>query len=285
MRDSNTPDLEPHATSTVRIGTYNILNPFHAVKWRTAEGLNEAGDDNWDQGRAQTILDNLRHASLDLCALQEVSARTYPLLAEASLDQGSCGLSLLHTHATREPEGAHGVAVLYQRARFELIRDVGLKTREEEHRSASCVDLRERESGRVYRVISVHLKGYNPYELDLEHKREAQKRGDHELKSYLGDALAELDGVDGVFVLGDFNEDAPEMEARGITSRQGQLIQAGFTWSGVIEPTEVKTERQIDWIFYRDLRATEAPTLTRLDVARDTSGSDHSLTGVRVSSL
>ena len=42
---SNTPR---HVKSFL-IGTYNILNPFHAVKWKTTEGLTEEGADNWDE--------------------------------------------------------------------------------------------------------------------------------------------------------------------------------------------------------------------------------------------
>lgn len=282
MRDSTST-----AQAAISIGTYNILNPFHAVKWITEEGLTAEGLDNWDLGRARAILSNLERSPLGICALQELSARTYPTLAQATLGGGECGLSELYTHATREPEGAHGVAVLYRRDRFELARDLELRTPEEEHRSAACVDLKSRETGLVYRVVSVHLKGYDPYETDVDIKRRAQVRGDRELASYIGGALTELEGVEGVFFLGDFNEDAVEMEERGETSRQGQLIAEGFAWSGTNEVTEVRSERQIDWILYRDQGAhasgdSSRYQLTRLNVAGDTSSSDHTLTGVKV---
>ena len=90
---------------SLRVGTYNILNPFHAVKWSTAEGLDEQGADNWLTGRRQALLDNLSRAQLDLCALQEISARTYPDLSRAMLNAQEVGITQLYTHFTQEEEG------------------------------------------------------------------------------------------------------------------------------------------------------------------------------------
>ena len=269
-----------HLNVSLRVGTYNILNPFHAVKWSTAEGLDEQGVDNWLTGRRQAIFDNLSQAALDLCALQEVSARTYPELSKAQLNHQEISLSQLYTHFTSDEEGAHGVAVLYNHHRFELIRDVRLRTPAEEYRSAACVDLKDREYGGIYRIVSVHLKGYNPYETNIDLKRESQKRGDRELASYLPHILDGSDRIDGIFIMGDFNEDAQEMRARGSTSRQGQLIAEAFHWSGVEEVTEKRTGRQIDWIFYRPCSGTHQADLKSIQLSQNYSASDHALTAM-----
>ena len=267
---------------SLRVGTYNILNPFHAVKWSTAEGLDEQGADNWLTGRRQALLGNLNRAQLDLCALQEISTRTYPDLSRAMLNTQEVGITRLYTHFTQDQEGAHGVTVIYNRQRFELIRDIGLKTPSEEHRCAACVDLRDRRDGRIYRVVSVHLKGYNPYETDLEQKRQSQRRGDAELSSYLPQVLTESEHIDGIFVMGDFNEDAQEMKARGLTSRQNQLLEAAFKWSGTEEVTEKRTGRQIDWIFYREQRAEYYTQLKSTPISQEYGASDHVLTAMHL---
>jgi len=264
------------------VGTYNILNPFHAVKWSTAEGLDELGADNWLTGRRQSILDNLGQASLDICALQELSARTYPEISQVRLNGQETKMSKLYTHFTLEPGGTHGVAVLYNNQRFELLRDVELRTPSAEYRCAACVDLRDRQSGRLYRVVSVHLKGYNPYETNLDEKRVSQRRGDHELANYLVDLLDDAEGLDGFFVMGDFNEDAQEMMTRGATSRQGQLMASGFNWSGAEEVTETRTGRQIDWIFYRDAQTPLQSNIHPQVISQEHNASDHVLIAVSV---
>lgn len=270
------------SSSTVRIGTYNILNPFHAVKWRTSEGLDDQGQDNWQQGRSASIIRNLTHAPIDICALQEISTLTYPALARAQLNQKSCLLSNLYTHFTQDSLGAHGVTVLYCSERFERVNDVCVQTLSSEYRCTTSVDLKDRNTGKVYRIASVHLKGYNPYEENISEKRNAQKRGDLELQRYVNELLQDTEGLQGIFILGDFNEDAEEMKARGHESRQGVLMQQHFSWSNTFESTEVRTGRQIDWIFYRDFDA-QPHTLKHLSLKQDLSASDHMLTAAELS--
>ena len=281
--------MSPANSTSINIGTYNILNPFHAVKWQTAEGLNEQQGDNWDEWRRDAILDNLRQAPLDICALQEVSARTHPELARAVLGGHSAQITQLYTHFTKEEAGAHGVCVLYREERFELISDRALRTPQDDHRCATYVELRDRESGLHYRVISAHLKGYNPYEETVEVKRGEQTRGDQEQLSYLAqlDAATALEEAEtstsgGVFFLGDFNEDAAEMQARGASSRQGQLASRGFIWSGVHAPTETRSGRQIDWVFYQSGHEQRQARLTPLAHPQNLAASDHALTSVRL---
>lgn len=271
----------PHSHSFY-IGTYNILNPFHAVKWKTLEGLNEQQEDNWDEWRREAILDNLQRSPLDICALQEVSARTYPELAQASLGGSPTQITQLYTHYTREAEGAHGVTILYRADRWEVVSDQGLKTPSEEYRCAACVDLRDARNQLVYRIISVHLKGYNPYEEVTEVKRGEQERGDQELTSYLESWTRDAEHLAGVIVLGDFNEDAEEMTARGGSSRQGRLITRGFTWSGAHAPTETRSGRQIDWILYQPRSTQDSLSVEATSVSQNLAASDHALTAVKL---
>ena len=80
-------------------------------------------------------------------------------------------------------------------------------------------------------------------------------------------------------MLGDFNEDAVEMERRGLESRQGQLIQAQFTWVGIVYPTETRSQRHIDWIFYKDLNE-DMHRVKFVQTEQNLSASDHALTVV-----
>lgn len=262
------------------IGTYNILNPFHAVKWNTIEGLNKAGKDNWEEGRREAILQNITTAQLSICALQEISERTHPELVVTTSSGQQMKCTKLWKHFTEEPEGAHGVTVLYDSERFSVVSDIGIKTTQEQYRYGTQVDLKDHLSGYTYRVISVHLKGYDPYETDLSKKEESQIRGDQELREYVAAFSQNLDGIDGIFVLGDFNEDTEEFIRRGPESRQGYLMEHGFKWTGVAHPTEVRSGRQIDWIFYRDLHE-DIYKIKEIGIQQDLSASDHSLTVVK----
>lgn len=261
------------------IGSYNILNPFHAVKWRTDEGLNNEGNNNWDEGRRRAIISNIQNMKLDICAIQELSDQTVNELQVPLEGAQHMMISTLWKHFTEEPEGAHGVAVLYNPNRFKLVQDRGLQTSQAQYRYATFVDLKDIQTGFIYRVLSVHLKGYDPYQQNLELKTESQKRGDNELTEYIEHCLQDLDAIDGIFVLGDFNEDAQEMSRRGANSRQGQLIQAGFNWTGITCPTETRSQRHIDWVFYKDLHQG-LHSIKYIEAKQDLSASDHALTVV-----
>ena len=108
------------------------------------------------------------------------------------------------------------------------------------------------------------------------------RAGFHELASYLPHILDGSDQLNGILVMGDFNEDAQEMRARGANSRQGQLIAADFVWSGAEEVTEKRTGRQIDWIFYREVDASAQVQLKSTTMTQEYSASDHVLTAASV---
>ena len=259
------------------IGSYNILNPYHAVKWTTDEGLDEQGEDNWETGRRSAIIKNIQEAQLDICALQELSDRTIDEIKIPISNEQYMQHSSLWKHFTEEEEGAHGVAVFYNPQRFSLVAEQGIKSSDPKFRYAACVDLKDLTNGFIYRVVSVHIKGYDPYEQDLDRKTESQKRGDQELSEYLMECSKNSEHLDGIFILGDFNEDAQEMERRGLDSRQGQLIKAQFSWTGVAYPTETRSQRQIDWIFYKDLH-DGMHKVRFIEPKQDLSASDHALT-------
>jgi len=261
------------------IGTYNLLNPFHAVKWSASEGIDEAGEDNWDKGRCDSLISNINLANLDICAVQEINQKTGRDIQRVLPGLASMTLSRIRLHKSTEAQSAHGVAVLYNTKRFKLLDDKGIQTSQLHYRHASSVDLKERKTGSVYRVVSVHIEGYNPHEKDISKKRQEQMRGDHELLEYLKTIMADIDGLDGIFILGDFNEDAQEMRFRNAESRQGCLIDLGFQWSGVITPTETRSKRQIDWIFHL-CNHSDRYTLEHTPISQDFRASDHALTAI-----
>ena len=61
----------------MRLISYNILNPYHAVKWNTLEGLtSEDAQDNWELDRRTKVFKNLQDSQFDIACLQEISERT-----------------------------------------------------------------------------------------------------------------------------------------------------------------------------------------------------------------
>lgn len=273
-------DTKDNSNQAFLVGTYNILNPFHAVKWVTKEGLTSSGGDNWDEWRSRAVCNNIEQNHLDICALQELSERTKTEIEVKTASGIMMQMSELYLHFTEDEGGAHGVAVLYNPERFKLLNDLGLKTSQESYRYAAMVDLEDQHTGSIYRVISVHLKGYNPYQKDVVIKAEEQRRGDEELQEYLTLAMTHSENLDGIFVLGDYNEDAKEMERRGVESRQGRLMLEGFKWTGVPEITETRSERQIDWIFYRD-QHEDLYKIKSVRATQHLGASDHALTVVK----
>ena len=253
------------------LATYNILNPYHAVKWDTCEGLTDDGADNWELSRRDKIINNLNLIDFDVCCLQEISDRTYPELSKYFTFSGFA------KHWTKDQGGAHGTAVIYRPERIQVIRSMHYQTPGPHWRCASTCDIKEYKTGKVIRVVSVHLKGYNPYEEELSVKREQQQTGDQELDFYLNEIEQDLSGIDGIVIMGDFNEDHPEMIARGDHSRQGVLIKRGFTWDRMEDVTESRTGRKIDWIFYKDVNSS-ASSLEHCEVNQDRSASDHAIT-------
>ena len=264
----------------MKLLTYNLLNPYHAVKWKTAEGLNEAGADNWAEWRAEAVLANIKRSGFDVLCVQEVSEATLAWL-KAHFEVAHHAL-----HETDEPPGAHGVAVLYNPLTVELLAARTYSSRptqgeaEGPERVASSADVRCRASGRALRVCSVHLKGYNPYETDPARRRASQRTGDQELQRYLEQASSELEGVDGLAFLGDFNEDQGELERE--SSRQGVLMAQGFEWDGVVDITEPASGRKIDWVMYRALSDEGEARLEHARPEQDLRASDHALTGARL---
>jgi len=257
----------------MKILSYNILNPYHAVKWRTAEGLDEAGQDNWGAWRAEAVLENLEAGDFDVICLQELNTENLAWLTER-YELASHAL-----HETDEPLGAHGTAVMYRPERVELVASYAASSGGSPERFGASADLRHKASGRVIRCLSVHLKGYNPYEEDLELKRASQRTGDQELARYVTWALNErLEGVDGLAILGDFNEDEREMSRE--SSRQAVLLERGFQWDGVCDVTETRTGRKIDWAFYRALSSRGAAQLHHARPQQRLEASDHALTGL-----
>lgn len=110
----------PHGALTV--GTYNILHPIYAEKYKEKPGIDQTGRSNWPL-RGPAITRILLHSGLDVCFLQEIDAHQM----EHDLMSGYGGASSSHrledlyqcihfVHPNREARD--GVAVLLRKDRF-----------------------------------------------------------------------------------------------------------------------------------------------------------------------
>ncbi len=282
------------SSSICSFGTYNILNPYHAVKWQTKDGLNDEAMfqpaqnlkkaaeslawmqySNWEERKNQVAI-NIMHASI-IC-LQEVARGTLDDLEEVN---SSYETALLACHHASTPFGKHGTAIVYDRYRAELLESHEVKFEGCEcTRSAVCATFKIQD--KIIRVMSIHLKGYNPNEENVEKKETSKKIGLDELKTYVADAETDSESLDGIVIAGDFNEDPSEK----ISSfyRAGYLEKKGYISDKNITATEPGTGRRIDWIYYKPIKTKKSSTtLSSLELEKDQiQSSDHLMTGTEI---
>lgn len=255
----------------LRIGSYNILNPFHAVKWKTVEGCDEAGKSNWEW-RKGLVLKNLRLAGLDIVCLQEVSPANLQVLKHGT------NLAIVGIPQPEEPaaEDSSDVAIGFNPERLALLKKAPFSTGPAENkRHGLYVDLQDVQTGKVIRVCSVHLKGYNPHEQNRARKEEFKKEGYRQLQETVETILLS-DEV--IIVAGDFNEDQFEMPLA--SSRQQLLLQQhGFVYDQDLTPSEPRSGRRIDWIF---CKSPSPVALEPLAFPQHLAASDHCLVGTGI---
>lgn len=277
--------------------TYNILNPYHAVKWGEQAGLNEKGQaltskdlkasteaidnenawraySNWDQ-RCPEVSKNVQFA--DIVCLQEVSRETIETLQQ--LTKGYT-LANIAYHASNRPIQHFGNAILYRaekanlRKGFEIAHGDG-----DTRRFASCGIFEIQ--GQVVKVASVHLAGYNPKETDFEKKQKSKESGFNELQTYVNGLESNVEGIDGIVIGGDFNEDQSEKDFS--MYRPGYLLSHDYQFDGNFDVTEPLKGRRIDWLFYKPMTSRETIRLTSTGLERiQKQASDHLMTGTIV---
>lgn len=273
--------------------TYNVLNPYYAVKWAEKPGLNEEGRglsreelkastaaqdvnawmgySNWDQ-RCPEIAQNIQLA--DVVCLQEVSKETLDALM--SLTKGY-RLAIAVYHAASRPMEQYGNAILYNAEKVRLRNAFELTYSPNQwSRSAACGVFEI--GGKVVAVASMHLAGYYSGEANPLKKQESKKAGFNELKTYVEGLEAAVEGVDGIVIGGDFNED-PGEELLDLY-RPGYLQRRGFLFDGNLAVTEPSKGRRIDWLCYKPLHANETVSLTSMGIEGvQKQASDHLMTG------
>ena len=168
---------------SLSIGSYNLLNPQFAIKWKETSGLTKDGESNWND-RAPIIAKNL--GSTSIVCLQEVSLS---MLEDLGKHLGkNIGLAI---YASNEGNVESGNAILYDSSIVSLKETrVFSYQSESKNTSTRCAvssifQFEDQNNAYTAEVISVHLKGYNLLESNPEKKAKAQKEGLEELYYYL----------------------------------------------------------------------------------------------------
>ena len=239
--------MEKHS---LNIASYNILNPGHALEWKTPAGIETLGDgsvvSNWPK-RAPWVRDNLTASDFHIACLQEVGFVQAQFLA--------CAFSLL---ATGYPDnGANPFifknALLYRpdvlrlEDRYEIITDMDPALRIVPATMAIFTHL---PSNHRIAAVSVHLKGYVLSETNQEVIQKTRPPGYRQLAKQL--AAAQLHACSKncwtMIVAGDFNEHLIPNNPMG---RAAFMEKEGYKHDGNLIPSEPSTGRKIDWIFAR----------------------------------
>jgi len=244
---------------SLRVGSYNILNPDFAASMKTKEGIRKDGSSNW-ASRKNIIVKNLVQGDFDLVCLQELS--------QSALDSMSKVLqkNKLRFAGKLSPD-CSGLGILYNSSRLQLLHplpgDPADKSHEGGHQQFAT--FKHRETGKVIRIANVHFQGYN-----LSNPQ-CPKRilGYAQMKSTLENLKTNLQTIDGVVIAGDFNE---VMTFRGdALSRRNLLLRYNFHYNN--------RDSKIDWFAFRSTNPSLSKvTFERMDLEQE-KASDHDLIG------
>jgi len=211
--------------NTFTVGTWNLLHPRYAEKYREREGVDRDGRSNWP-ARAPHIARLLARANLDVYLLQEVDEEQ--MLGLVGL-QGLGGWDVHHcTHPNREARD--GVAVLMRKQCFCVVAretvpfDAKEKERQGQHYMCAAVTFAVHiETKLRLAFASVHFyskKSVNPQATLLEFLQ--RRSADYDAVVWGGDC-------------NDVYRQAP----------------AGYVWEDASQhrPTRRSSGKKIDWIF------------------------------------
>lgn len=286
------------------VATYNVLDPFLAVKHSTQAGLSDAGKaatpeeiadaindstwkkySNWD-ARVVQIASNIGQA--DIVCLQEVTedtvreildicADTFKLVCFASHNTGSLyafGNAIIARNTERfcvkcDPE----TPVSFKHS-------IVSRHTTDAYRSAAheviTID------GVSWLVVSAHITGYNPTEKNYDVKQESKLRGHAELRDYILMIETEKRPDQNVLFAGDFNEGLEEESFP--LYRPRVMYESGYTRCVHNDATEPSTGRKLDWIFYKQSSHSPARLRARPEAFNSLmqrGASDHLMVGVR----
>lgn len=279
----------------IKVGTYNILFPQPAVPdaFSTEVGysLDAKGNlyENSDD-RIKIIEKNLLAADLDVFCLQEVVEKTFDHLSKA-LEKSSTPYECAWVPHSRRSD-AHGVAIFYKKHRFDQLgksEHFNLYTIPDsanpgktfnKPRKELIMDLQDKTSQKVFRVVSCHLLDPRDFKDKGMHVRKVVVAADQPAPYYVHRKL----------ILGDMNQDEwgdfgtpkPPTPCEKHAAAFQPLVQKYFV-DGNYATTEVGKalfdngplffkKRHIDWIWSSHYKP-EPLALPGFDI----HGSDHLL--------
>lgn len=296
--------------SAVSMGTYNLLNDYHGVKWGEKEGLNAAGkalieadekagkktlnastqDGSWrvynlGELRTDDLAANIQLTTIT--CVQELSQERLQSL-QAKLKSQGYELANVVFHESMKPEKEDSVpfqqfgnAIFYDTKKVQLKEGFEIKHEAgKTGRSAAGAVFQIGGTEKKVAVASMHLAGYWEGQPDPVKKQESKQAGFEELKNYTKQLENRVNGtVDAIVIGGDFNEDANEKEMD--LYRPGFLEGQGYKFDGNLATTEPSKNRRIDWLCCKPLKGAVQLTSMGLESVQK-QVSDHLMTGSRV---
>ena len=215
------PTTSTLPTGALTVGTYNLLHPHYAIKYREPAGVTKSsGESNWIL-RAPAIARILLEANLDLYLLQEVEPDGLLTLSEVT----NAYHVIQYVHPSRE--AADSIAILARRDRFTVERQDMLPYMSKGHHDqqymcAATALIQDNITNLRYLVASTHFykkKCHQPDKALLEHFE--TRRND----------------CDTIIWGGDCNDEYKRSIPSGYSCvRQGHRCTRG--------------EKRIDWIFF-----------------------------------
>jgi len=277
------------------LATYNVLHPFYSVEWAEQAGLNElaaglskeelrilAGDEengwkkysNWEE-RCPHIAKNIQLA--DIICLQEISKETLTsLLAQTP----GYLLASEAYHPSRTPSREFGNAILYRKDKVHLVEAFQIQQgTTHAGRTAACAIFEM--LGKKIKMASIHLSGYDPQERNPKRKAGHKKKGFQQLQYYVEELERDVEGIDGIVIAGDLNEDLSE--ASYAYYRPGYLTDCGYLWDQYAAQTEPSSGRRIDWLYYKPITSKSTFKLIPMQFEdKQLHASDHLMTGTAI---
>lgn len=234
----------PDDTSSLTLASYNILHPFSAVKNREPDGVVRLPGgfvtSNWLL-RAGKVVRNIKALNCDLVCLQEASPATLRPLRKAFNLITYQDMSAAHEAGPANKR--FGTALLAPTSSMKVL---GCPPFHNARRAAACV-FEHSPSRRQLLVLSVHLKGYPPYQRDMHKLTASKEEGYQELQAYLQQAEAYKTKLDAIIIAGDFNEDAAHYALP--LSRHKLMESFGYQRDSNRAPSEFHNARKLDWIY------------------------------------
>lgn len=256
----------------MKIGSYNILDDELALFWKTPEGyLEERNSEgvltqksNWEE-RKFKLLKNVDKSKNSVVCLQEMSQKSWELFKNRYL------ITPVSFHNIQ-----HGVSIAYSGKvlliSYKMFRSLN------DSRGEIYADFVHRKTNMRFRIASVHLKGYDYHACN----KEASKiSGLAQLREIVAEIHKDSSHLDYLFIAGDFNED--ENEFGTVNCRLNFLKNHHFHHDSSANPTEKRTNRKIDWIFYKQMNPNKkAECIPCHFPMQDLSASDHYIIGLKI---